>query len=543
MTRRSRWGYPLGVTPQSSRSMLLVEPTGGVNFTQPVSDLPLGQSGSASNFIVRQGFLEKRAMLVSRATQGTVPGVPCLGGIEAVDVLGNVYPFASFTTRPQWYSVGSWSFASYVSANGLNDAPSNSSTSYWDLTQIYYDTRDENVVVMGSQSYQSLYVWESNTTVFSSLTGAPRARYVAAQDNYLLAANIRDGSNDFVQRIQWSDRGSIATWTGGLAGFQDLLDMKGAITRLVPQDNVVLAFGEQEVWAGRQGNPVQAFDFVPLDRSVGAPYPWTIESTRVGVMWLGKDWNVYLLAKGEIQARRIGDAVQRELQRTLDAPERSWAVYNRYTDQYELWYPVRGGSGRPQRALFFDLGTGSWMPQTLDDTLDLTRGWQGTLGTGSGATTWAQAKAAGIKWSQAVGSWGAQKGQATSGDLAVYAGTSAGTMFYFSPSATSDSNLTVEARWRSGALHGGEPYRSKTLLEVRVDYQADSASSLTVRASANQGESFEPGEAVALPTSSTESQQVAYPYLNSRYPVVELASSVGRPKLARLWATLRIGGR
>ena len=543
--RYSRFGLPLRVNPAAStRSVQVVEPTLGLIRTQPPSDLPPGATPSAENFIVRYGGLEKRAMLQSRTTQATVVNTPVLGGIEAVDVLGNTYPLASYNTRPLWYSVGSWSLASYVSAAGLDDHPTNSTSSYWDMTQIYFDTRDENVVVMGSQSYQSLYVWQSNTTVFSTLTNAPRARFVASFDNFLLAANVREGSNDFVQRIQWSDRGSITTWNpvGSLAGFHDMLDSKGEITRLVPQDNRIVVFTEEEVWSGWRIDNVFQFDFQALDRGVGAPYSWTIAQTRAGVMWLGRDANVYVLPKGEARAVPVGDAIQPELQSSLDNPDRAWAVYNKLTDQYELYYPTAGNT-YPTKALYLDLRKGSWMPQTFDSGYGLSRGWQGTLGTGSGSTTWAQAQAAGIRWADITGTWAGQRGQQNLGPLAVHTGSSAGTMYYMSHSATSDSGVTVAARWRSGGLGGNEPYRSKTLTEVRVDYAADSASSLTVRASADQGASFQPGINLELGTSSTESQQVADAYVNARYPVFEVVSEVGRPKINRFWAEMRAQGR
>lgn len=537
-----------GITPQvgitSKRTTVVMDPVGGVNYTQPPSDLPLGQASLSENWITRFGYLEKRGMLASRSTQSVNPGTPILGGLEVTDVAGNAYPWASYATRPVWYSVGSWSVASYVSAWGVDAVPSNSSGTYWDACQVYYAKRDENIVVFAADSYQTLYCQQSGTTVFSTLTEAPMAKRVTSFDNFLIAANISQDSV-FVQRVQWSDRGSADSWgfvAGSLAGFADLLDMKGAITRVVPHDNVVLVFSDQEVWAGRRQDFPNTFDFQPLDRTVGAPYPWTVAEGRLGIFWLGKDWNVYLLPKGEVQARRIGDAVQPMIQREIDLPERATACYNRYTDQYECWYPVQGGNGRPQKAVFFDCQTGAWSPQVVDPSLDVTRVWQGTLGTGSASTTWSGASGL-LTWGSVTGSWAGQFGVTNTGPLAVYAGTSGGTLYTFSGSATSDAGITVGARWRSGALHGGEPERSKTLQKVLVDYVADSASSLSVNASANQGATFEAGEAVSLGNTSSLSQADAFMYLNSRYPVIELSSQAGRPKIARVWAEMRIEGR
>lgn len=541
--RRSRFGYPLPVTPVSSVSVLVAEPVGGVNYAQPASDLPLGQASQSLNWITKDGFLEKRGMLLARSTQSVNPGTPILGGMEAVTVTGAATPIASYATRPVWYSAGSWSVASYVSAYGTDAPPSASSASYWDMAMIYSPTVDENVVVLANQSWQTLVAMQVGTNVFSTLTGAPQARAVAAFDNFLVAMNVLEGSANYVQRVQWSDRGSYSSWTGGLSGFVDLLDMTGQGMRLVPQDNVLLAFSDREVWGGRRVDFPFILDFQPLDRSVGAPYPWTVALTRAGTMWLGRDWNVYLLPTGGASATKVGAPVQRLIASEIDLPERATACYNADTDQYELWYPITGGNGRCQRAVYFDLKTGAWSPQALDPSLDVTRVWGGTLGATSTSTTWSSASAAALTWAAATGSWQGQFGGTNAGPIATYAGSSGGTLYTFSPSGTSDSGVTVEARWRSGGFGGEEPGRTKTVLEVRVDYLADSASSLTVRASRDQGASFDAGQRLTLPTASAESQVVAHLFTPSRYPVVEVVSDTGRPKVARLWVHTRRQGR
>lgn len=520
-----------------------MSPVGGLNLTEPPSDLALGQTPSSENWIVRNGFLEKRATIQSRATQGFSQTIPVLGGAEITDTIGNNYPFASYTTRQAWYSVGSWSLTSYVSSYGVSDPPSNSTVQYWDATQIYYDQRDENVAVMATETYQQLYVWQSNTTVFSTLTGAPQAKYVAAFDSFLLAFNIRQSSLDLVQRVQWTDRGSISSWTGGLSGFQDMIDMKGQGTRLIPHDNVVIAASDQEIWAGRRIDLPFVFDFQPLDRGIGMPFPWAVTQTRIGLVWLGKDYNVYLLASGSAKPVAVGDAIQPEIQALIDQPQRSTMAYNRITDQVEMWIPVRGGNGRPQRGYYGNLKTGTWLPQTIDPTLDVTRNWQGTLGTGSASTTWSGISATGLTWNTVAGRWADQFGTGGQGDLVMYAGNSSGSLVFFNPTGTKDYDFTVSSRWRTGGLGGEDPTKTKTMREVRVDYVADSASSLTMRVSRDQGVTFEAGQSVPLPPASIESQVAAYVYTNARYPVVELVSEIGRPKIARIYAEFRVSGR
>lgn len=541
--RVTRFGMPLPARPHSDETTFVWDPTGGLKLDQPVSDLPPGYTPTAQNYIVRDSSLEPRGFLTPRSTQSVLPTSPILGGLEVVDVQGTTYPFASNATRPQWYSAGSWSLLSYVSAFGTNDPPVNSGNTLWDQTQMYSVVNDENLVIFASPSYQSLYCWQSNTTVFSTLTGAPRGKSVAVFNNYLLAYNIRQGSNDFVQRVQWSDRGSLSSWTGAnsLSGFLDILDSKGQGTKLLAQEDRVIAFTDREVWQLFDAGLPAIFDYRAIDRSVGCPFPGTAVDTPRGAIFLGSDYNVYALPKGGGPAEPIGESIYKELRDNIDQPKRSWALYNREKDQYELYYPVKGGSGYPEKALYLDLGTGAWMPQTFAQSL--TYGWQGSLGTSSKATTWADLATAGLRWADLSLTWGQLAGGGGIGPLAVYVGSSAGTLYYLSSGASQDDGQAVTLQWRSHGMGGGDPRKQKTLREVRIDYQADSASSMTVRCSADGGKTFDSGIRVNLPSSSAESNARFDVFCPGRYPIFEVLQDSGRVKISRFHATFRQQGR
>ena len=543
--RQTRFGAPLPPRGGSKHSTFIVDPGGGWHLDQPPTDLPPNFTPDAQNYIIRDGALEPRKRLTPRSDDTTGITTPIVTGLEVVDVLGNTYPWCSHQTQPVWYSVGSWSQLSYVSAFGTNDPIANSTASFMAATQMYgQPLQDENLVIFASPSYQSLYCWQSNTTVFSTLTGAPRAKCVAVFDSYLVAANIREGSNDFVQRVQWAHRASVSSWTGSntLNGFLDLLDAKGQITRLLPQEDRLLAFTDKEIWELRSTGLPFIFTYQAVDRSVGCPFPATVTDTPRGVLFMGPDYNLYALPKGGGTAEAVGGAVHKDLRTTINNPQRAWGGYNRDTDQAEMYYPVQGGTGYPDRAVYFDLKTGAWMPQRFD-AIPLTYGWPGSLGTGSKATTWADLAAAGIKWSGMNLTWAQLNGTTGAGPLAMYAGGSGGQKLYFSASATSESGQTVTRRWRSPALAGDEPTRMKTLTQVLVDYKADSASSLSIRCSSDQGRTFDQGVEVLLPASSVESQARFDVYAPSRYPMFEVLSEKGDPSLYRFHATYRQQGR
>lgn len=534
----------MGRMPSTS-SVLIVEPTLGYDVSQPSMDLQLGQTPSSDNFILREGALEPRPMLSSVGSQPNPLRDVVLGGFASVDVDGNDYPVVSGTTRLAWYNAV-WSVLSYVSANGVNNPPSTTSVQYWDMAQVYAPVPDQNIVIMAPSSLQSMYCWASGATVFSTLTEAPIARYVTAFDNYIVAFNIRDAaSGKFVQRVQWSDRGNPFSWVpanASLAGQEDLLAMTGAGTRIIANENRLILFSTDEIWQGFPGQFPSTFVFQPFDRTTGCPFPWTVCMAQNGIYFMGGDYRIYRLPSSGGVAQAVSDPMHRTLRESIDVPERAFGVYDQITNHYQLHYAVRGGTGRPQKALYLNLDTGKWAPQSFDaqgGALALTVGFAGHLS--SGATLWSQTSAVSIPWSQVNASWADYLGQTSV--PTVFAASSTGTLYGFSSAVTTDDGAPVLSRWRSNSLMGDQPQIQKTIRELRVDYQTTSNSSLTLRLSTNQGASFGGDVALNLPSSSGESQAIAYPYMAGRYPSFEVQQQGSRSRLERFWLEYTTGGR
>lgn len=517
-------GLPLTIRPSSTANVLVSEPVLGFDSSQPPSDLQPGQSPAMANVILRQGGIEPRPMLTLHAANPQPFAVPVSGGLEVQDVAGNRYPLASGTTTWAWYSTGSWSVLSYVSSFGLSSPPAAASGDYYDFTQIYSDLRDENFAVGANDSYDTLLVWQANTLTFSNLTGAPRAKRVAALDSFLLAANVRSGSSDYVQRIQWNDRGSASSWTGGLSGFADLLDMRGQITRLVPHDQGVLVFSDEETWMGvRRAFPF-TFDFAPLDRGVGCPYPWTATQTPLGVIFMSKDYQLYLVPRGGGSVVPIGQRLHRTIRENIDRPTRAWGAFDRSNGLYQFNYAVRGGLGWPQKAVWLDVNAGAWAPQLYDETgnaLALSRGFEAIVATSSG-TIWNNEI---LTWDTDLMTWDDKGG--VSEDRAIFAGSSAGTLYHFDSTVTSDNGAVVQCRWRSGTLwaEGADPNRMKNVTQVNIGYAATADSNLTLRMSADNGQTFNAGTQVAMGQTSVQSTARVFVYENALQPCVEISST------------------
>jgi len=549
--RRTRFGEPLSIQPRSTVSVLLVEPTAGFALNQPETDLQPGQSPECVNFLMRDGALQLRPTL-SQYTSGANPVGPITGGATIVSSVGDFYPLVSGQTRLAYYSTASWSSPlSYVSSAGRSTPLSTTSLQFTDITQVYDPGIDEMVAIIAPQSYDTLMAWSAGSTLYSSITSAPRARYVAAFDNFVVALNVRDvgsAQSYYVQRVQWSDRGDPMKWgsgSGSLAGFEDLLDAKGQGTRVMVSDNRLILFFEDELWQGVRTTGSSSFAFSAIDRTLGCPYPWTITNTPLGIFFLGRDFNVYLLPKGGGSATPVGYPAQRRLRTRIDNPERAWGLWDADTTTYQLWYPVRSGSGTAQEALFLNVADNSYAPQTVVHTggsFSLHRGFVAFNTTSSGALTWADLQTAGTTWDSIASTWAGTGAISSFGGRKVAAGDSRGTMYYFS-NGTQDDGLAIGAKWRSSALGGTSPDGVKVLQEVRVDYQSDSAATMSVRASRDQGGSYDPVVTVTLAQSAQVNTGVAHLYTVARYPTFEVQVDSAGPRLYRFWAKMREGGR
>lgn len=553
MPRSTTFGVPLPVQPRSAVSVLIIEPTLGFSLNQPETDLQPGQTPECSNFMMREGALQLRPTL-STYTANENPVGPAMGGATIVSSVGSFFPLASGTTQLAYYSAGSWSSPlSYVSANGVDAPPNGTAPDFCDITQVYCPDVDDMIGIVGYESYQTLLCWSAGSTLFSSITSAPRARYVTTFDNFVMALNVRDADpsaeSRYVQRVQWSDRGNPLNWDAtdpaSLAGFEDLLDARGQGTRIVTADNRVVVFFEDEIWAGVRTVGATSFLFNAIDRTIGSPYPWTVTTTPLGIFFLGRDLMVYLLAKGASQATPVGYPVQRWLRDRIDQPERAWGVWDTDNGLFQLWYPVRGGTGYAQEAIYLNMGENSWAPQTVvhaTASFALTRGFTAYNAVLEAAPTWDDLLAEGVTWASITSTWADFGGASQFAGRVLAAGESSGTLCYFS-SGTVDLGVPIGARWRSHALWADTPEATKVLQEVRVDYQSNADSLLTVKASRDQGYTFDPDVAVDLVQSRQQNAATAHVYTHAQYPTFQVEMESQGAKLYRFWATGRIGGR
>lgn len=546
-------------TLRSIVSTLIVEPTLGFDVSNVAQNLKLGATPNSDNFVMREGRLTARPTLslvtdslgLNNPNPFDIAGnTPITGGMELVDVNEVRYLLVSFSqsssgVKPLYFLQGlasQWKTANPANPNGFTLAPD----TYWDWAQAYSDALDNNVALGVPSGRQGMFQWAPGATSYSTLTGAPGATCLAVFDHYILAGNVQDGGITYPQRVMWSDRGSISSWTGGLSGFDELLGARGGINRLMNLDNRVAVFFDDEIWMGAPVDFPSTFRFVPFDSKVGCPYPWTVTNTPKGPMFMARNFQLYLLPKEGGSPVPIGQPIHRSIRDAIVQAPKAHGVYDGIRDMYQFNYSSGGSGNLPHNAVWLDLNTGAWAPQSFSSgtgagaDIALTRGFEANLPTSRGST-WDDYSTASIAWDAEALTWDDMLGIGSERQSVIY-GTSSGSVVRLDSRGTRDLGRVVTTAWETKKLGDEWPGQQKVVTRVQADYTAASNSTMTVRALQNGA--FSTGTQMTMPAASAGSQGDSFHYVPSRYAAVRFESELQRDlSLERIFVTMRVGGR
>lgn len=549
----SPFGAPSPLRPQSLVSVLVVEATLGFDVSKSALNIPEGATPNSENLIMRDGRLEPRSVLSRLGTISHVSNALLTNGTPANTVANTRYIVVA-GRESDWYYLGpgatTWN---PVDLGLLNIGPGD----YWDFAQIYSDIHDENIVVGGLTSQSTaLNYWVVGSADLSTrlMPGSPGARFVASFNDHLIAANTAEAGVSYPQRVRWSDRGSASSWTGGVSGFQDLLSTRGGITRVLPLERRIIVFFEDEVWEGTPVDFPFTFNFAPLDTTVGCPFSRTAAVTPRGIVFMARNYQLYLLPKEGGVAQPIGAPLHRRIRGSIVQPAKAFGAYDGVNDHYQFYYSSGASANLANRAAFLHFDKGAWAPQSFDtNRLVLIGAFTTPLGT-SRASTWADFAfyQNNVRWGDMFGeSWNDLLG--VGDERQTVLALSNQTVFEYSSIMSQDSressNGSTEGLRRTwfweGKPQGSDaPMSQKAITRVDVEYIAPSASSLTLRTSPTQGATYDTGIGLSLMTASHVTQMPGYVYQPARYPMfrVEGSEQTGL-ELHRFHVTMRVGGR
>lgn len=137
-------------------------------------------------------------------------------------------------------------------------------------------TTDWNMAAWGNQIIAVNYLdapQSSTSTTFSALSGSPpKARFIAANQSFVMLADTDDGSNQYSDQVWWSAINNPSSWTPAIAtqaGNQRLLDVPGPIRALVAYNDTFIAFKDNAMFLGTYQGPPYVWGWHAISRRIG----------------------------------------------------------------------------------------------------------------------------------------------------------------------------------------------------------------------------------------------------------------------------------
>jgi hypothetical protein len=534
VSRKLPYGVPIP-PPRSVFTQERVVPDRG--YTD-LPDILAGPTSviSGQNCWLWQERVTPRPRLVN--IQNCLADIPT-GAFQYYDVTGTQFPMLFSRSTAAYQSGGTWNPLTYVSGVS-NNPPTGGIRNPVFGTSVYLPRADANIAVWVN-GVDPAFAWAGPTSGnnYSTLSQSYIAADVTLSDNRLIYWNIRylSSTSQLVTRVAWTAAGNPEDTTSIVGpGYTDLLDMRGVGTRCFTiGDNIVVAT-DHEIWRGRFVGEPYTYDFQPITRQQGIPFPRAAILVPEGLVWLGDDFMIYRLGQDLSGPTAIGQAIQRTLHLQAADPALSFFGYHADAKMLTLYYTDTAGS-YPQRGLTLNLG-GQWMPQKYAQKLVV--GFQATAS--SGATTW------GALVGPLTGNiltYNQLLGQGSYGFSEAVAASS-GTAYIFDPphiSATSDDGVAVPEEVTLGPFFTAIVEQRKYIDTVRLDVQADVASTLSVALSGDNGLSF-PGEvSFAVSATSNGSQYVVRPGgVSAVNPLVRIRSTGGAWNIYSVTGKARLDG-
>jgi len=553
-------------TPRRSRGERMVEirPLGGLHAGVPPQELPEVFSPALQNIVpdVSHGWVRPRSG-ISKFTTHDFGGV-VLGADEIFDVEGASCAVAASARSLSFLHPDNqaWSYLSYLPPtyafssgfdvgfaieSTLTGAPSGSTTDYFRTASIYDAGRDATIAVTSNNSNAFFFLEiDSATTTFSNFTfpelldSTYAAKDVASVNDRLVFFNTRDKSGTrYPTRVMWSARGNPTSFLiNDGAGFEDLMDMRGAGQAAIRFRDFIILFTEYEIWRGTPTFDAYAFRFDKIADNVGCPYPRTIAATPNGVIFLARDREVYatdgsnVVALGPVQGQGPS-RIQDKLTEEGIFLERAWAVYDSTDHAYELYYPTpESTSGFPDKALIYHLEDTTWWPLKFSHEFSA----------GADVTD----PAAFVSWDELNLTWddyssGWDDYLLSQGNRRLNLFTSDGTGVRVFSTATNDLGTEIDARWRSKGFRNG--MRRTHLAELWIDHESENSSEVSVFAGDSRPQNGQ--EFVRNASLATTSDPTFIPlWKTGTAPDFEIRlSAAEKPKFAGFSVTLRDAGK
>lgn len=486
------------------RPTVEINPIGGINTDLPSTELENYVCPDANNVTFHKFNVNSRNGLSTLGTQTNLTGIP-IGSWEYLRANQTRYLLVMTDDGFFRYKPAD---KTWVDLNGGDLLTINSNPT--DFASGTYFPKGGNDMYIVTNRIDPIIKWEGSeaedATVLEGLDvseGDPvtiKANIVRTYMNYLLLLNVEEDGTRIPQRIRRSDIGNPEKFTGGTAGFQDVISRGASIRAAEMLREILYIYMENSIVALNWIGGTSVFRWTIVVPEVGIAAPRTVAEFGSFQIFLGDD-SVYIF-DGTQQLTSISDGAVNEgiiEAANSDALENAFAVVDKKYGLYSLYLPT-GGDYWPRTKWTYDIGTRTWTKATYDgnifgqntDPNDNRSGFtSGTL----------YKEFTGLAWSDLEGTWEAQKWRWSSREVSKGAprlalthsgGETKGGVMLDTPISFDDVDTAVDTYFDTKDYQLGD----NTYIN-QIEFEAVGAS-LDILYSINEGNSFIDLETVEL---------------------------------------------
>jgi hypothetical protein len=208
---------------------------------------------------------------------------------------------------------------------------------------------------------------------FSALAAMPKARFVCASNEFILAADINDGT-DKPNGWACSAAGNYTSWAVSLstqANTGILTDVPGAFTGMKTLGEAVVFYKKTGMYYATYIGPPLTWGFRRVSETIGAVSNESIVSTGTAHYFVGA--SDFFVFTGNVP-EPIGAGIKNWFFADVDQAKLDLiqGLYDKFRGLIYWWYPSRAGGGALDRWIAYDTVSKRWGAgaQTIESVLE-----------------------------------------------------------------------------------------------------------------------------------------------------------------------------
>jgi hypothetical protein len=221
----------------------------------------------------------------------------------------------------------------------------------------------------GIDTVQAKLAYASTGTNMAGITtAAAMANVVVSFANHLNFYNTVESGNPCYKRVRWTKVGLLGytstDWTGGTAGFVDLMDMDGNLITAEKMGNAGVAiYGEKSIHMQEWVGGTDVYRFTKMITNIGTPCRRGVVANDTTHYFIGRD-NIYKYQGGR-DLTPIGDAIKPQYVDDVSQSSIEYAFidYIKDEDEVRVYIPI-GSDTYPSICYIYKVKDDAWFRST-----------------------------------------------------------------------------------------------------------------------------------------------------------------------------------